>query len=129
MLTDLEKRIVAALGQTMFPRDKVIDLDGEDVQVVAWVEGYVGRMPPFSRGQIRALLQTFNLGFGAWARTPGATFASAKPSERAEYLETWERSTTYTQRQLYEALRAMMTFAYADAPDVAAIVRPSTEEA
>ena len=123
-LTDSEKRIVHALGQTMFPRDRIIDLDADDVNAVGWVEEYVRTMPPFAQAQIKALLRTFDLGFGAWAARPGATFTKANPADQAAYLESWEQATTYAQRQLYEAIRAMMTFSYADSAEVLAIIRP-----
>lgn len=122
-LSDQEKRIVHALGQTMFPRNKVIDLDGDDVDVVGFIDEYVRRMPPFARGQIRALLNTFELGFGAWALRPGARFTGANREDREAYLDSWEDASTYAQRQLFQAIRAMMTFSYADAPAVMAEIR------
>ncbi|MCB9685329.1 MAG: gluconate 2-dehydrogenase subunit 3 family protein [Alphaproteobacteria bacterium] len=128
-LSDQEMRIVAALGQTMFPRDAVLGIDGEDAQVVPWVDDYLGRMPPFSRAQIRGLLNTFEYGYAAWAGRPRDTFSAARPDARAAYLESWERSATYTQRMLYEALRAMMTFAYVESEAVATAIRPPEDEA
>lgn len=128
-LSDQEKRVVAALGQTMFPRDSVLGIDGEDARVVPWVEDYLGRMPPFSRAQIRGLLSTFEFGYAAWAGRPRDTFSAARPDARAAYLESWERSSTYTQRMLYEALRAMMTFAYVESEPVAEAIRPPGDEA
>ncbi len=126
-LSEQEKRTVHALGQTMFPRNRVIDLDGDDVDVVGWVEEYVRRMPAFAGGQIRALLNTFELGFGAWAVRPGATFSRASREDREAYLESWENAGTYAQRQLFQAIRAMMTFSYTDAPAVMAEIRPPRE--
>ena len=126
-LSEDEKRIVLALGQTMFPRDRILDVDADDADVVSWVEDYLDRMPPFARAQIRALLKTFDLGFAAWAVRPGARFAAARPGDRAAYLETWEQATTYTQRQLYEALRCMMVFAYVESPAVEAVLHPAAE--
>jgi hypothetical protein len=118
VLTDGERRIVHALGQTMFPRDGVIPLDGDDVGVTDWVDDYVGRMPALSRTQIRALLRTFDLGYGVWAGRPRETFSAARPDARAAYLESWEHSATYSQRMLYEALRSFLSFAYVEAPAV-----------
>ncbi len=126
-LSEDEKRIVLALGQTMFPRDRVLDVDADDADVVAWVEDYLGRMPPFARGQIRALLKTFDLGFAAWAARPGARFSKAKPAERSAYLESWEQATTYTQRQLHEALRCMLVFAYVESPAIEAVLHTRGE--
>src|SRR5688572_22309634 len=113
-LSDSEKKVVLALGQTMFPRDTTLPYDADDVDVVGWCDDYLDRMPPFSRAQIRALVNTFEYGFAAWAGRPRDTFSSARPADRAAYLESWERSATYTQRMLYEALRAMLTFAYVE---------------
>lgn len=122
-LSDHERRIVLAIGQTMFPRDSVLSIDGKDAAVADWVDDYLDRMPAFSRTQVRALLNTFEYGYAAWAGRPRATFSSARPAERAAYLESWERSATYVQRQLHEALRTVMTFAYVDSAPVDAELR------
>jgi hypothetical protein len=127
-LTSGERRIVLAIGQTMFPRDGVLPFDADDAGVVEYVEDYLGRMPPFSRAQIRALLNTFEYAFAAWAGRPRDTFSSARPADRALYLESWERSATYTQRMLYEAIRAMMTFAYVESDVVDAAIRPERRD-
>jgi len=123
-LSDQEKRIVLAIGQTMFPRDSVLSIDADDAKVVAWTEDYLERMPPLARTQIRALITTFEYGYAAWSGHPRATFSAARPAERAAYLESWERSSTYSQRQLHEALRAMFTFAYVDSVPVSRAIRP-----
>ncbi|MEO0604510.1 MAG: gluconate 2-dehydrogenase subunit 3 family protein [Myxococcota bacterium] len=124
-LTDRERRIVHALGQTMFPRNRTIDLDADDVGLVDWVDGYVGRMPPFAAAQIRALLNTVDLGYGAYAMMPGATFTNAEKSQREEYLASWENASTYTQRQLYAAIRAMLVLGFVDSPKVLERIQPS----
>lgn len=124
-LSDGEKRIVLAIGQTMFPRDGVLSIDADDARVVAWVEDYVERLPPLSRGQIRAMLNGFDLGYAAFTGKPRDRFASARPADRAAYLESWERSTTYSSRMLHEALRAMFTFAYVDSEGVDRAIRPA----
>jgi hypothetical protein len=123
-LSDNEKRIVLAIGQTMFPRDAVLSIDADDAGVVGWVDDYLSRMPTFARGQIRALLNTFEYGYAAWSGRPRDTFTGARPADRAAYLESWERSATYTQRQLHEALRAMFTFGYVDSEPVDRAIRP-----
>lgn len=127
-LSDHECRIVHALGQTMFPRDALLGIDGQDAEVVPWIDDYLSRMPPFSRAQIRGLLNTFEYGFAAWSGRPRDTFSAARPDARAAYLESWERSATYTQRMLYEALRAMMTFAYVESDAVERAIRPEEPE-
>lgn len=123
-LTDHERRVVLAIGQTMFPRDAVLGIDADDAAVVPWVEEYLDRMPPLGRTQIRALINTFDYAYAAWSGRPRDTFVAARPDDRARYLESWERSTLYTQRMLYEAIRAMLTFGYVDSPRVDAAIRP-----
>ena len=123
-LSDHEKRIVLAIGQTMFPRDAVLGIDADDAGLAAWVDQYVGRMPPAGRNQIRALLRAFDLGFAPWSGRPSNSFVRARPADRAAYLETWERSTLYTQRMLYDAIRTMLTFGYMDAEVVDRHIRP-----
>lgn len=122
-LSDQEMKIALALGQTMFPRDGVLGIDADDAGVAPYLDDYVSRMPGFSRTQIRALLNTFEYGYGAWAGRPGATFSSARPPERAAYLESWETASTYTQRMLYEALRTMFVFAYVESDVVLEAIR------
>ena len=124
-LSEHEKRVVLAIGQAMFPRDATLPYDADDVDVVAWCDDYAARMPPFSRAQIRALINAFEYGYAAWAGRPRDTFSSARPADRVAYLESWERSSTYAQRMLYEALRAMLTFAYVGSDEVEAAIRPA----
>ncbi len=113
-LTDQEKRLVRAIGQAMFPRDRSIDVDADDVDLVSWVEDYLGRMPAANRSQIRALLQTFDLGFGAWALRPGARFTGGKPTEQSDYIESWSNSNVFAQRMLFEALWCVVAFGYVE---------------
>lgn len=113
-LTDQEKRLVRAIGQAMFPRDRSIDVDADDVDLVSWVEDYLGRMPTANRSQIRALLQTFDLGFGAWALRPGARFTGGKPTEQSDYIESWSNSNVFAQRMLFEALWCVVAFGYVE---------------
>lgn len=113
-LTDHERKVVRAIGQTLFPRDRSVDVDAEDVAIVTWVTDYLWRMPPASRTQIRALLRTFDLGYGAWAMKPGASFTAARPDEAAAYIASWSESTTYVQRMLFEALWTVFAFGYVE---------------
>lgn len=117
-LTPQEARIVRTIGQTLFPRDAVIDLDAEDVRVTDYMEDYFARVPSFQRGQLRALIAAVDYGFAAWSRRPTARFTEADPEERRQYLESWARASTYTQRMVFEGLKVMFTFAYVDAQAV-----------
>ena len=113
-LTDHEVRVVRAIGQALFPRDRALDADGEDVDLEAWVGDYLDRMPGSSSLQIRALLRTFDLGFGAWAMRPGASFIQGRLDDQQAYVQSWINSPYYTQRMLFEALWCVVAFGYVE---------------
>ena len=117
-----------ALGQCLFPRDGVLDIDGDDAGVVDWVDDYLGRMEPLARTKVRALIRTFDLGYTAWAGRPGASFLTASPADRTAYVEAWDESPIYTQRILSDALRTVLTFAYVESAAVVAALRPARAE-
>ncbi len=126
-LSASERKLVHAIGQTMFPRDRVLDIDAQDAGVVEYVDDYLGRLPPTDRTRVRALIQGFELGFSAWSKRPTARFSSAKPDERAAYLESWATSPTYLRRLALEGLRAMFTFAYVESPVVTEAIGQQVE--
>ncbi len=113
-LSDQEKRLVRAIGQAMFPRDRSVDVDADDVHLVSWVDDYLGRMPAANRTQVRALFHTFDLGFGAWALRPGTRFTAGKATEQYDYIESWSNSNTFAQRMLFEALWCVVAFGYVE---------------
>lgn len=117
-LSKSERRIVEAIGQTLFPRGGAIDVDSVEAGVGDYVEDYVDRLPWWNRVQIRALFQAFDRGFGLNASQPGRRFVDAHPDERKAFLDAWEHSANYTQRMLWAGLRMVFTLAYAEAPGV-----------
>jgi hypothetical protein len=128
VLSDQERRVVLALGQSLFPRDALIGVDADDAGIVDWVDDYLARMDPVGRLRIRALIRAFDLGFVAWAGKPSASFVTARPDERAAYVAWWDSSPTYTQRMLSDALRTVLTFAYVDSALVDSALRPPPGE-
>ncbi len=128
-LTDHERKVVRAIGQALFPRDRTIDVDAEDVDIVGWVSDYLWRMPPASRTQIRALLRTFDVGYGAWAMRPGKRFTHAKPTEQTEYIASWSESTNYLQRMLFEALWTVFAFGFVEQAEAQGHVGQGAEAA
>jgi len=113
-LTVHEQRVIRAIGQALFPRDRYVDADADDIDLVGWVDDYLSRMTPSARAQIRALLRTFDLGFTAWAARPGARFVAARPAQQSAYIDSWAESPTYVQRMLFEALWTVMAFGYVE---------------
>jgi hypothetical protein len=121
-LTVHELRVVRAIGQVLFPRDRALDADGEDVDLEGWVVDYLGRMPPMVSMQIRALLRTFDVGFGVWALRPGASFVAGRSEEQLAYIQSWSESTNYTQRMLFEALWCVVAFGYVEQAEAHGLV-------
>lgn len=113
-----EAKIVGAIGQTLFMRDSTLDLDGIDVGIVSYIDDYLYRVPASERAQFRALLHAFDKGMALTSLRPGARFCTASHTQRLGYIDSWERSGSYLRRKLYEALRAVFTIAYVDAPAV-----------
>jgi hypothetical protein len=117
-LSKSERRVVKAIGQTIFPRGGAIDVDAVEAGVVEYVEDYVERLPPWNRVQMRALFFAFDRAFGINASQPGRRFVDAHPDERRVFLDSWEHSSNYYQRMLWAGLRMVLTLAYAEAPGV-----------
>ncbi len=122
VLSASETRIVAALAEAMFPRERGVDVNGVEAGIAAYVDDYVAALPTFERGQIRALLAAFDRGFGVFRARPSQRFAGASLPERRDYVESWARSNTYTGRMVFEGLRTVMTIAFAESPAVRAAI-------
>lgn len=118
VLTPREARVLRALGQALFPRDRHIDVDAVDVDVTGYIDDWLSRCSTLERAQFHALVQTVDRGFSVWARDPSARIEAARADTRRAYVESWERSATYLQRMLWEGLRSMFLFAYVDASPV-----------
>lgn len=117
-LAKTERRILQSVGQTMYPRGGAIDVDARDVGLVDYVEDYLDRLPYWDRIQLRAFFRLFDLGFAFTTTAPGRRFVDAHPDEQREYLDSWEHSPNYYKRMGWQGLRMVVTFAYAQSPDV-----------
>lgn len=118
VLTEREVKLLRAIGQALFPRDKHVGVDALDVGVASYIDAWLARCGTTERAQFHALVQAVAAGFPVWARDPSARLEAARLEDRRAYIESWERSQTYVQRMLWEGLRGMFLFAYVDAPDV-----------
>jgi len=113
-LSSSEKRVLRAIGQTLFPRGGAIRIDGLDAEVVEYIEDYLDRLPRLDRWQLRAFFRAFDLGYAVAARHPSARFHSARPDDRHEYLASWENSPRYAQRMGFQGLKMVFSLAYAE---------------
>lgn len=117
-LSTSERKLVAAIAATMFPRGGAIDVDSVDAGVVAWVEDYLDRLPRLDRLQLQAFFRAFDAGFAVTTADKGRRFVDAHPDERRDYLDAWEHSPRYAWRMGWQGLRMVFTMAYAASPAV-----------
>lgn len=117
-LTVSERRLVKSIAETLFPRGGAIDADAQDAHVAAWVEDYLDRLPTLDAAKLRAFFQLFATGYGTRLSHLGRSFVDAHIDERTEYLDSWEHSSSYTQRMGWQGLRMVFTMAYAASPVV-----------
>jgi hypothetical protein len=125
-LTALDRKIVAAAADTLFPRGGAIDVDGTDAGVVAYVDDYLERLPSFERLKLLAFFRAFDVGLAWSTKRPGARFHTADPQTRRDYLAEWENGN-YTRRMGYQGLRMVLTFAYTESPAVKAAMKIDRE--
>lgn len=112
LLTEAEARLVRKLGQAIFPRDATDVPDGQDADVVGYIDRLLHDSMPFERTQLRALLQLFNNGYGVWAMRPMARLVDASNEEVTDYLRSWEESGVYTRRMALEGIRSLYLMAW-----------------
>ena len=113
-LSKSETRVVAALGQVMFPRGRSIAVDARDARLCDWVGAYLDAMPMMQRNQFKALIHSFNMSFGVAQMRPGSSFAAADPEAQREWIESWENSAIYQRRMAWDGLRTVLTMGYTE---------------
>ncbi len=117
-LSAVQRRILTAAAETMFPPGGAFDIDGNEAQVVDYIDDYLGRMPLVDRMQLLVFFRVFDAGLAWTSMNPLARFHTADPVTRREYLSSWETSPSYARRMGFQGLRMVLTFAYAESPEV-----------
>ncbi len=117
-LSELDRRIVTAAAETMFPPGGAFDTDGLEASIVPYVDDYLQRLPRFDRLQLLAFFRVFDTGMAWSEKRAGARFHNADATTRREYLSSWENSPTYSRRMGFQGLRMVLTMAYAECPAV-----------
>ncbi|HEV8324315.1 MAG TPA: hypothetical protein VG389_22045 [Myxococcota bacterium] len=118
VLTSIEARIVASLGETLFPKEGAITLDAIDTRVVAYVDDFMSRIPARDRWLVRGMFVLFELGIAAFGPARAPRFSTASPEARRAYLASWENAELYFRRVAFQALRSVFTMAYLADPEV-----------
>lgn len=111
-LTKQERKIVTAIGQTIFPPDKQGITDAIDADILGYVDKWVGDLQPWEKAQVRAMFQLFEFGIAVEKLRPSLRITNATLTEREEYLRGWMESPIYARKMAFNALRSVFTLAY-----------------
>lgn len=127
-LNPRERRIVAALAQTIFPPDRSGITDAIDAGVVDYLDRWIGEVEPFERLQLRAMFQLFEFSIAVETLRPMLRFSNATPEERETHLRSWMESSIYARRMAFNALRSAISIAYLASPKVAEEIKLTIDE-
>ena len=118
LLRPKEQAIVAACADALFPPGGPIPLSGTEAGLVAYLDAYIGAMPPLPRLLGRLLFQSVE--HSPWIFGPRPVrFTRLRPEERIRVLQQMYDSKLYFRRVSFLSMRAMMTMAYLSHPKVA----------
>lgn len=113
-----EQAIVAACADALFPPGGPIPFSGTEAGLLAYMDRYVGGLPPSPRLLGRLLFQSVE--HATWIFGPRRVrFTRLRPEERIEALRIMAESTLYFRRVSFLSMRAMMTMGYLANPRVA----------
>lgn len=117
VLTPIEARIVAAIGQTMYPREGGIPIDATQARAVEYVDRWLLALPANERVLVRLMFALFEVAVPVFAGRP-TRFSRAAPQLRYDYLVGWETSRFYFRRSAMLALRSVFALAYLGSDEV-----------
>lgn len=118
ILTSREVAIVETIAQTFFPREGSVSVDSDEAGVADYIDRFVARLPLIEQFGMRALLGAIEFGIVTVTLNPRARFTTASDSERQAWLESWERSSSAARRNVFQAIRSMLTIAYTESDAV-----------
>lgn len=117
-LSPLDQRILRAAAETVFPPGGAIEADGNEADIVAYLDDYLARLPRFDRWQLIAFFRFFDVGLAWVTKRPGDRFHTADPVTRREYVESWDNSPSYLRRMGFQGLRMVLMLAYVESQSV-----------
>ena len=116
-----EAAFVSAAAESLFPAGGPVSPSGLEAGIPAYVDRYLGDVPPKIRFLIRCLFLLFEHATFLIA-APGAggrrRFSSLSPEQRTAVLERWRRASLFPMRLVFTSLRAIFTMGYFAAPAV-----------
>lgn len=116
-LTRLERRVLEALVDRLFPGDGAVPVRGRDLEVARRVEAYLAQAPREVRLLIRLLLLQLEFGPPLLIRRV-RRFTSLTPAEQERYLERWDGHPWYPLRGGFLLLKILTGVVYYDDPAV-----------
>ena len=118
ILSSREVAIVETIAATFFPREGNVNVDSDEAGVADYIDRFVARLPLVEQFGMRALLGAIEYGIVTVTLNPRARFPTATDSERQAWLESWERSSSAARRNVFQAIRSMLTIAYTESDAV-----------
>ncbi|MCC6641046.1 MAG: gluconate 2-dehydrogenase subunit 3 family protein [Deltaproteobacteria bacterium] len=116
-----EVAFLSAAADALFPRGGPIEPSGTDAGVPAYVDRYLGDVPPKLALLMRCLFLLFEHASFV-VRAPGRggmrRFSSLSPAQRVAVLERWQRARLFPMRLVFTSLRAILTMGYFASPEV-----------
>jgi hypothetical protein len=118
VLSPVEVKIVAALGQTMYPREGGIPIDAAQARAIEYVDAWLAAIPTRERALVRLMFVMFEVSMPLFGPSRTKTFTRADPRAQYEYLTAWETSRFYFRRASMYGLRSVFALAYLSDADV-----------
>ena len=113
VLSQREKRILAAFIRVHLPRGGPYELGGEDVDIIPKIDAILATLHPINRTAIRAILRFFNLSPLFFLK--GLTFTRMSDEKKLRYLKGCGSSRIFLRRsQLFVPRFFVNMFYYAD---------------
>ncbi len=116
-----EAAFVAAAADALYPPGGAVPPSGCEAGIPGYVDRYLDRVPPQTRGLMRALfflMQHATLFFPAPGPTGFRRFSSLDHDQRVAVLSGWATSRFFPRRFAFTSLRAVLTMGYFADPEV-----------
>lgn len=117
-LTQREAAVFGAIARALFPRDRALDVDWDDADVIGRLDDYARRLPSGQRANLTALVAGTEAAWLAYNKRPGARLSDAHPDAVLAFVDHWSRHPRYTMRQAWLAVKSLLAFAYVESPVV-----------
>lgn len=118
ILSPAEAKIVAAIGQTMYPREGTIPIDATQARALEYVDAWLAALPLRERTMVRLMFVLFEVSMPVFGPSRTKTFSRADPDAQYAYLAGWESSRIYFRRASMFGLRSVFALAYLADPEV-----------